>query len=105
MLNIEAIIIIVERGQADKVIKEARKAGAKGATVMYGRGVGDEVVKKFINIDIQASKEIIIILSQKETVRNILTAAEKAGNLHEPGTGIAFTLPVDNLIGLGFREI
>lgn len=103
MDDVKCIIGIVERGKADKIVNEAKKAGAKGATILYGRGTGQTEALKFFNIYIEASKEIIIILSDKENYRPIYDAIVEAGRLKEPGTGIVFTLPVSNLIGLHHR--
>ena len=104
MLEIEAIVAIVERGRADYVVKNAKKAGAQGATIFYGRGTGESEIKKFLNTHIESSKEIIIILAEKEKYKPILNEMIKAGRLNEPGTGIIFTFPVSNLVGLHHRE-
>lgn len=103
MLNIKCIVSIVERGKADKIVEAAKEAGASGATIFYGRGTGESEVKKFLNVNIEASKEIILILSEKEQLREIMTAMVIAGKLKEAGMGIIFTMPIDNLIGLHHR--
>lgn len=103
MLNIKCIVAIVERGKAEKIVEAAKKSGASGATIFYGRGTGESEVKKFLKVNIEASKEIILILSEKEKLRDIMTAMIIAGKLKEPGMGIIFTLPIDNLIGLHHR--
>lgn len=104
MLDKECIVAIVERGQANKVVEAAKTVGASGATVFYGRGTGESEVKKFLNVHIESSKEIIILLSDTKNVRTIITAMVEAGRLKEPGTGIVFSLPVANLVGHKFRE-
>lgn len=104
MDNVRCIIAIVERGKADKIVNEAKKAGAKGATVLYGRGTGQTEALKFFNIYIESSKELIIILSNEDNYRPIYDAIVEAGKLKEPGTGIVFTLAVSNLIGLHHRD-
>ena len=53
---------------------------------------------------IEASKEIILILSEREKLKAIISAMVDAGDLKKPGTGIIFTLPVGHLIGLHHRE-
>lgn len=103
MFDIKCIVSIVERGKADKIVEAAKKAGASGATIFYGRGTGESEVKKFLNVNIEASKEIILILSEKEKLRDIMTAIVVQGKLKEPGMGIIFTIPIDNLIGLHHR--
>lgn len=104
MLNIKCIVGIVERGKAEKVVKAAKKSGASGATIFYGRGTGESEVQKFLKVNIEASKEIIIILSEREKLRSIVEAMTIAGDLKKPGTGIIFTISVDHLIGLHHRE-
>lgn len=104
MLDIKCIVAIVERGKAEKIVKAAKESGSSGATIFYGRGTGESEVKKFLNVHIEASKEIILILTEREKKKNILEAMVKAGDLKKPGTGIIFTLPVKDLIGLHHRE-
>lgn len=103
MFDIKCIVAIVERGKADKIIEAGKKAGATGATIFYGRGTGESEVKKFLKVNIEASKEIILILSEKEKLKDIMKAMVIAGDLKKPGTGIIFTIPIDNLIGLRHR--
>lgn len=104
MFEIVAIVAIVERGKADYVVNRAKKVGAQGATILYGRGTGESEVKKFLNIQIESSKEIIIILAEKEKCKQIFDEIVEAGKLKKPGTGIIFTFPVSNLVGLHHRE-
>lgn len=104
MVEVRCIVAIVERGKADKIVDKAKKAGAKGATIIYGRGTGQSEAMKFFNLHIEASKEIIIILSEVEKYKAIYDIVIEAGRLEEPGTGIIFTLPVEDLVGLHHRE-
>ncbi len=104
MGEVKCIIAIVERGKADKIIDKAKKVGAKGATVLYGRGTGETEIMKFLNIHIESSKEIIIILSEKEKYKPIYDTIIEVGRLKEPGTGIIFTIPISNLVGLYHRK-
>lgn len=103
-MKYEAIVVIIERGKAEKVVDKAKEAGAKGATILYARGTGIHEAKKFFNINIESGREVILILSEKEHTDKILKAVTKAGRLDQPATGIAFVLEVPRLIGLGHRE-
>lgn len=104
MLDIKCIVGIVERGKADRIVNAAKKAGAAGATIFYGRGTGESEVKKFLNIHVEASKEVIIILTEMYKYEKIMRAMIDAGELKKPGTGIIFTLGVEHLVGLHHRE-
>ena len=96
-MDVKCIVAIVERGKADKVVEKAKKAGAKGATILYGRGTGQSEALKFFNLHIEASKEIILILSDINEYKSIYDAIVEAGKLNEPGTGIIFTFLVSEL--------
>lgn len=102
-IKCKCIVAIVERGKANKIVEAAKKAGASGATIFYGRGAGESEVKKFLDVKIEASKEIIFILSEKEELREIMKAMVIEGKLKEPGMGIIFTIPIGDLIGLHHR--
>ncbi|HHV81112.1 MAG TPA: P-II family nitrogen regulator [bacterium] len=103
-MDIKCIVAIVERGKADKIVDMAKKAGAKGATILYGRGTGQAEALEFFNIHIEASKEIILILSEIDKYKPIYDTIIKVGRLNEPGTGIIFTFLVSELVGLHHRE-
>ena len=104
MSDTKCVVTIVERGKADKIVKAAKKAGASGATIFYGRGTGDTEVKKFLKVNIESSKEIILLITEKENSEAIIRAMVEAGNLFKPGKGILFTMPIKNLMGLHHRE-
>ncbi|HZK19440.1 MAG TPA: P-II family nitrogen regulator [Treponemataceae bacterium] len=104
MYEIICIVTIVERGKAENIVKEAKEAGATGATIFYGRGTGDKEIKKLLNIHVESSKEIILILGEKEKYKKIMKSIVHAGNLKTPGAGIVFSLPIMDLIGLKHRE-
>ncbi len=103
-MDVKCIVAIVERGKADKIVDKAKKAGARGATILYGRGTGQSEALEFFNIHIEASKEIILILSETDRYKPIYEASVEAGRLNEPGTGIIFTFLVSELLGLHHRE-
>lgn len=99
-----AIFVIVERGKADHIVDEVKKAGAFGATIFYGRGTGEKEFLKFFNLNVESSKEIILVLTDGERKQPLIDSFVQAGKLKEPGTGILFTVPVGDLIGLHHRK-
>ena len=67
---------------------------------MHGRGTANSEVEKMFNITIQPDKEIVLIIVKSEIKDNILHALYKEVGLDSPGQGIAFSLPVDDVVGL-----
>ncbi len=96
----EAILCIVNSGFSEDVMEAARTAGARGGTVIHGRGTASAEAEKLFGISIQPEKEIVIIIATSDIRDDILHAVYQKVGLNSPGQGIAFTLPVSNVAGL-----
>lgn len=97
----ELITIITNAGYADDVMAAARKAGASGGTIMTGRGTGTEEDVKFFGISLVPEKDVLLIVSTRETTKAIIEAACAVPKLNEPGGGVVFTTGVEEFIVLG----
>ena len=64
-LQHDCIMVVVNRGFAEKVVADARMAGAAGATIIRGRGTSDnqKIVLPIINVEVQPEKEVILIIT------------------------------------------
>jgi len=94
------IVVIVRKGCGDTVVEACLKAGADGATVMFGRGVGIHERQKFLGIPIEPEKEIVLSVVPRDKAEMILDKVEEAADLDKPGTGIGFILPVEKVVGI-----
>jgi nitrogen regulatory protein PII len=97
------ITFIVNRGYADDAMQAARKAGAKGGTILNARGTGNEEDVKFFGISLVPEKEILLILVEAAQSDAVLQAVRQVPCLAEPGSGIAFCIAVEDFIALGTR--
>ena len=100
----ELILAISNEGFVDVVMDAAREAGAKGGTVLHGKGTASGSHAKFFQVSLVQEKEVILIVAAREEktaiMQSILT---KAG----PGTdagAILFSLPVSEVAGFGIRK-
>lgn len=99
-MGIDAIFTIVEQGQSDQVISSAKKAGARGGTVMHGRGSGVHIKEKLFNFEIEPEKEVVLILSPKEDTEKITEALNESFDFDNPGHGVLFVIDVSKTMGL-----
>lgn len=97
----ELISVIVNAGYAEDVMHAARRAGAKGGTVINARGTGKEEDVKFFGITIVPEKEYLLILAAKDEAPAILEAIRATPCLAERGMGIAFCMNVERFAALG----
>lgn len=100
----EMIYCIVNAGFAEDVMDAARECGASGGTVISARGTANQEAEKLFNITIQPEKEIVMILVTSDLKEPILHALYKKVGLESPGQGIAFSMPVDNVVGLSTNK-
>ena len=100
MNSFEVILCIVNSGFSDFVMDAAKKYGAKGGTVIHGRGTAAKDAEKFFNITIQPEKEIIMILANTKIKDQIMKGLYDVVGVNTPAQGIAFSLPVDDVIGI-----
>lgn len=96
----EAIVCIVNAGFAEAVMDAAKEFGAGGGTVLFARGTAAQEAESFFKIAVQPEKEMVMILVPKNLKDDILHALYRSVGLKTPGQGIAFSLPVDSVVGL-----
>ncbi|WP_368652782.1 P-II family nitrogen regulator [Ornithinibacillus sp. 4-3] len=94
------ISVIVEKGNAEYVIDAAVGAGSKGGTILNARGSGIHETSKLFAMEIEPEKEMVLILSEKETTEAIARAIKKKLKIDEPGNGIIFIQDVHATYGL-----
>ena len=94
MNKYELVVCIVNAGFSQNVMDAARQAGARGGTIVRGRGSANPESEEFFNITIHPDKEMVLILVPSEQKDTILKAVYKHCGLSTEGSGIAFSLPV-----------
>ena len=96
----KCIMAIVNDGFSELAMETAKACGAKGGTILNARGTASKDAEKFFNVTIQPEKEIIMILAKNDIVDGILKGLYSAVGTATEAQGIAFVLPVDEVIGL-----
>ncbi|MCM3610051.1 PII family protein [Planococcus sp. MERTA32b] len=99
-LNHRLMIAIVKRGHSRQVIDAAKKAGADGATIVYGEGVGRNEKPTFLGLPVTHEKDVIFIAVDGSNETAIASAVSKSGKLGKPGYGLGFTVHLNKLLGV-----
>lgn len=98
--NHEVILAIVDAGYAEDAMEVARENGARGGTIISGRGVANEKDAAFFGITIHAEKEMLMLVVEKEIRDQVLHALYKKMGMQKKAHGIVFSLPVSEAAGL-----
>ena len=99
-MRFKLILSSVKPDITDHIVDSAKAAGATGATIIPARGTGIKEAKTFFGLSLEAQTDIIMLLVEEHLVTDILNAIKEAGEFHKPGTGIAFVVPVEHVVGL-----
>ncbi len=95
------VCVIVNAGYAESVMQEARKAGARGGTIINARGTGKEQDMDFFGIQIVPEKEMLVMVAQKDLAEVLVKTVKDMPLLKSPGSGLVFTVEADSVSRLG----
>lgn len=95
------IMSVVSEGHVEELMAAAKKAGARGGTVFHARRMqlGDDA--KFLGIVAQTEMDVVTILTTREQKMAIMSAIAEVCGMHTESRGVVFSLPVDEIVGLG----
>ena len=98
------VIAMVNTGFTELVMDAARSVGAYGGTVVHARGTGNKEMEKRFGVVITPDKEMVLILVNAKISDKVLSAIYDKAGLQTKGQGIAFSLPVEDVVGLKFEH-
>jgi nitrogen regulatory protein PII len=99
-MKFKIVFAPVKTHKTDPVVDAAKAAGATGATIIPARGTGMHEAKTFFGLTLEDQTDIVMFLLEEHIVKPVLEAIKTAGEFDKPGTGIAFVMPVEQVIGL-----
>lgn len=100
----KCIYVVVDKGDGEKVIEAANKAGSRGGTIISGRGSGIHETKKLFAMEIEPEKDVVMILAEDDIFKNITESIKEAMELDKPGKGIMFAGDVTDAYGMKVKK-
>lgn len=101
--EIQLLCVVVHYGLGSKIRKSARKYGILGGTILLGKGTVKNYLLELLDLS-DIRKEIVLMISDKEKVKNALAGLSKEYSFHKANHGIAFTISVSNLLGVAMYK-
>ncbi|MGN0506169.1 MAG: hypothetical protein ACI4FZ_06380 [Lachnospiraceae bacterium] len=100
--NQSLILVVVNQGHTDSVMETAKKAGARGGTILRSRFLGAEESEKLYGITLQAEKEILAIVATSQTRNHIMESVQKEHGLHTEAGAVICSMALEgNVTRLG----
>lgn len=97
----EMINMIVNKGYAEDAMAAARKAGARGGTIIAARGTAKEGDAKFFGMEIVPEKEMLMILVPCNQKEEIIASIKQLKCFEKAGSGIIFCNKASDFTTLG----
>lgn len=95
-----AVFVVVDKGKGEAVMDAAKAAGAKGGTIINARGSSIHETSRFLNLEIEPEKEMVLILARPQLADKIVLAVRDELQIDEPGKGIIFVQEVQEVYGV-----
>ncbi|WP_035243986.1 hypothetical protein [Desulfonatronovibrio hydrogenovorans] len=95
------VVAIVNQGVSEHVVDIAEELGASGGTVFFGRGSSTRTKISILGVPVEPLKELIYIVAKRNLAPKIIKKINQDCRLDEPSGGLAFSMPLDEVAGLG----
>lgn len=103
--NKEVILFVCNHGFAYDAMTEARKAGARGGTIIHGRSSISTEKEKFFGITLHPEKDILMIVCLEEQKEILMKAITSKYGVTTEARGLCFSIKVEDSIGFSFDPI
>lgn len=102
--NYEIVLAIANEGYTDTVMDAAREAGARGGTVLHGKGTGSKDAEKFFSVSIASEKEVIMIVAKASEKAAIMKSIINKAGVGTDAGAVVMSLPVSAVAGFGLLD-
>ena len=96
----ELVVAIVNSGFTDLVMDAAKKAGARGGTLLNAKGTGNKEMEKFFGVVITPEKQIVLILVPRAIKDDVVSRIYHEAGMNTKGQGICFAIPASDVVGV-----
>ncbi len=100
----ELVIAVVNQKYTDAAIEAARSAGATGATVFHTKSINNAKAEESMGTSLPEQTDSVFFLTTQEYKLKIMEAVRDFAGLKTEGGAVIFSLPVDDLVGIGRFE-
>lgn len=104
-MKFSALVAIIAEDLEEKALAIAKDAGAGGVTITKGRGISAKEKKTFFGLTYEGAQSILIFVLERKLSLTILKRLSKELELGEESKGVAFTLPLEHLAGIGTYQL
>lgn len=91
-------LVVTSFGMGSKVLKEAKELGISGGTIFLGKGTIKSHLLELLGL-FKIKKEIVLMIAEADLEDELHEELTNRFHLDKPNHGIAFSMPLDKVIG------
>lgn len=99
-LNFQAIMAIMDRGEAANAVEAVNRTGSHSGTLLRGRGSGLHEKQTILNVALEPEKDILLLVTPDDKAESITNTIDDKIKISEPGQGILYSMQVNRVHGL-----
>ena len=104
-MRFSAVVLIVPEEDENPAVKILKEAGATGITILKGKGLRQHDRKTFLGLGLERRESLLLCVVEKQLAMRILKAVKIEMKLDLPGGGLAFSLPLGSVVGIGLAQL
>lgn len=98
-----ALFMVVNKGQAEKVIEISQNAGYYGGTIIKARGTSNQI-DRVLNMVVDPEKEAVLMIMESQRAQHLADLLYVKLQLDQPNTGFLCKIGVEQALGL-YRQV
>ena len=98
------LVVVTRHGAGDRVAAVARDAGARGGTILSGRGCAANRLLQLLCLA-DTEKDLVFVLAPPEDMPGIVAAVRRSPEIFRKTTGIGFVLDVTAVVRSAWQAL
>jgi len=104
-MRFSAVVLIVPEEDENRAVDILKQAGATGITILKGKGLRPGDRKTFLGLGLERKESLLLCVVEKQLATRILKSVKVKLKLDLPGGGLAFSLPLGSVVGIGLGQM
>lgn len=104
-MKFSVIVVIAPNDLEQQAIDNARAAGATGITILQGKGISNHAKKTFFGMTFEGNQSVLLMVVARHIALPVLKEMKHLLVKQGDSKGIAFTLPIEHLVGIDLDQI
>ncbi|HMW18123.1 MAG TPA: transcriptional regulator [Accumulibacter sp.] len=100
-MKFSMVVVIVPEEDENHAVDIVKRAGATGITILKGKGLRHNERKTFLGLGLERKESLLLCVVEKQLAMRILRTVKIEMKLDQSGGGIAFSLPLGSVVGIG----